>query len=144
MLVTFLITILPKIELMAKNRIQFEYVINCSPKVLYNRLSTASGLTEWFADDVRVRGKKYTFIWDKSEQVAEMTLQKENRLVRFNWLDTEDEEESYFEFRITRDELTGDVSLIIADFVDEGEEDEAKGLWDTQVADLKHILGSIA
>jgi len=111
--------------------------------VLYNRLSTASGLTEWFADDVRVRGKKYTFIWDESEQIAEMTLQKENRLVCFNWLEA-DEDESYFEFRITRDELTGDVSLLITDFVEEGEEDESKGLWDTQISDLKHVLGSIA
>lgn len=128
---------------MAKTKIQFEYVINCSPKVLYNRLSTASGLTEWFADDVRVRGKKYTFIWDGSEQVAEMTLQKENRLVRFNWLE-EDDDESYFEFRITRDELTGDVSLLITDFAEEGEEDESKGLWDSQIADLKHVLGSVA
>jgi len=127
---------------MPKNKIQFEYVINCSPKVLYNRLSTASGLTEWFADDVRVRGKKYTFIWDESEQIAEMTLQKENRLVRFTWLDEDDE--SYFEFRITRDELTGDVSLMISDFVEEGEEDETKVLWDTQISDLKHVLGSVS
>jgi len=127
---------------MTKNKIQFEYVINCSPKVLYNRLSTASGLTEWFADDVRVRGKKYTFIWDESEQVAEMTLQKENRLVRFKWLAEEDE--TYFEFRITRDELTGDVSLLITDFVEAGESDESKGIWNTQIADLKHVLGSIS
>lgn len=109
--------------------------------MLYNRLSTASGLTEWFADDVRVKGKKYTFIWDDLEQTAEMTLHKENRLVRYNWLGDEDEE-TYFEFKITRDELTGDVSLLITDFSEEGEEDEAKGLWDTQVADLKHVLGS--
>ena len=125
---------------MAKIRIQLEYVINCSPKVLYNRLNTASGLTEWFADDVKVRGKKYTFVWEGSEQVAEMVLQKENRLVRFNWLN--EDEETYFEFRITRDELTGDVSLLITDFTDEGEEDETRGLWDTQIADLKHVLGS--
>ena len=125
---------------MAKIRIQLEYVINCSPKVLYNRLNTASGLTEWFADDVKVRGKKYTFVWEGSEQVAEMVLQKENRLVRFNWLN--EDEDTYFEFRITRDELTGDVSLLITDFTDEGEEDETRGLWDTQVADLKHVLGS--
>lgn len=123
-----------------KKKIQLEYIINCSPKVLYNRLSTASGLTEWFADDVRVKGKKYTFIWDRSEQTAEMTLHKENRLVRFNWLDEDDD--CYFEFRITQDELTNDVSLIITDFTDEDEEDETKGLWDTQIADLKHVLGS--
>jgi hypothetical protein len=87
-----------------------------------------------------VKGKKYTFIWEGSEQVAEMTLHKENRLVRYSWLD---EEDTYFEFKITQDELTNDVSLIIIDFIEEGEEDEAKGLWNTQIADLKHILGSL-
>ncbi|WP_321371781.1 START-like domain-containing protein [uncultured Draconibacterium sp.] len=122
-----------------KVKINLEYIINCSPKVLYNRLSTASGLTEWFADDVRVRGKRYTFIWDGSEQTAEMTLHKENRLVRFNWIDDED---TYFEFKITRDELTGDVSLLITDFAEEDEQDETRDLWNTQVSDLKHVLGS--
>ncbi|WP_319229143.1 START-like domain-containing protein [Draconibacterium orientale] len=124
----------------SKVKINLEYIINCSPKVLYNRLSTASGLTEWFADDVRVRGKRYTFIWDGSQQTAEMTLHKENRLVRFSWIDEEDD--SYFEFKITRDELTGDVSLLITDFAEEDEVEETRGLWDSQVDALKHVLGS--
>lgn len=129
-----------KIELMTdKTKIQLEYVLNCSPKVLFNWLSTASGLAEWFADDVKVKGKKFTFIWEGSEQTAEMTLHKENRLVRYNWLGDDD---GYFEFRISQDELTGDVSLIIIDFADENESEEIKGLWDTQISDLKHILGS--
>jgi uncharacterized protein YndB with AHSA1/START domain len=122
-----------------KAKIQLEYVLNCSPKVLFNWLSTASGLAEWFADDVKVKGKKFTFVWEGSEQTAEMTLHKENKLVRYSWLD---EEDSYFEFRITQDELTGDVSLIIIDFAEENEIKETEGLWDTQVADLKHMLGS--
>ena len=125
----------------SKVKINLEYIINCSPKVLYNRLSTASGLTEWFADDVRVRGKRFTFIWDDSEQTAEMTLHKENRLVRFSWIDDE-ADGGYFEFKITRDELTGDVSLLITDFAEEDETDETRGLWDSQVSDLKHVLGS--
>ena len=133
------IIILPKIKPMSdKVKINLEYVINCSPKVLYNRLSTASGLAEWFADDVRVRGKKFTFVWEGSEQRAEMSLHKENRMVRYNWLD----EEGYFEFKITQDELTGDVSLLVVDFAEDGEQEETKGLWDTQISDLKHILGS--
>lgn len=121
-----------------KVKIQIEYVVNCSPKVLYNWLSTASGLTEWFADDVKVRGKKFTFVWEGIEQTAEMTIQKENKLVRYNWLNEDD----YFEFRITQDELTGDVSLIVVDFADENEEESTKELWDSQVMDLKHKLGS--
>ena len=122
-----------------KAKIQLEYVLNCSPKVLFNWLSSASGLNEWFADDVKVKGKKYTFIWEGSERTAEMTLHKENKLVRFSWLD---EEESYFEFRINQDELTGDVSLIIIDFAEDNDYEETKGLWSTQIADLKHMLGS--
>ena len=122
-----------------KEKIQLEYVVNCSPKVLYNRLSTASGLAEWFADDVRVQGKKYTFYWEGAEQTAELTLRKENKLVRFTWVD---EDNTWFEFKITKDELTGDVSLIIVDFAEPGEQEENEDLWNTQIADLKHILGS--
>jgi uncharacterized protein YndB with AHSA1/START domain len=122
-----------------KVKVQLEYVINCSPRVLYNRLSTASGLSEWFADDVRIKGKLFTFIWNDSEQTAEMTLRKENTLVRFNWVD---EEDTYFEFKIARDELTSDVSLLIVDFADEDEVEETEELWNSQVSDLKHVLGS--
>lgn len=120
-----------------KVKIQLEYVMNCSPKVLYNWLSTASGLGEWFADDIRVKGKKFTFVWDKTEQTAEMTIAKENKLVRFNWLN----DDSYFEFRITTDELTSDVSLIVCDFAEEEEQKEAEELWNTQISALKHTLG---
>jgi uncharacterized protein YndB with AHSA1/START domain len=124
-----------------KTKFQLEYLINCSPKVLYDRLSTASGLSEWFADDVNVKGKKFTFIWGDAEQQAEMSLAKDGRMVRFNWLSDEDDD-YYFEFRITQDELTGDVSLIIIDFAEADEIEETKELWNTQVADLKHVLGS--
>jgi len=120
-----------------KVKIQLEYVLNCSPKVLYNWLSTASGLSEWFADDVRIKGNKFTFIWDDSQQIAEVSIQKENKLVRYNWIN----DNTYFEFRITQDELTGDVSLIICDFAEEDEQVEAAELWDTQISALKHTLG---
>lgn len=123
---------------MEKEKLELEYVVNCSPKVLYNRLSTASGLAEWFADDVSVNGKRYTFSWDGTEQVAELTFKKENLIVRFDWV----EDGTYFEFRITRDELTGDVSLLIVDFIDPSEKDESKSLWDSQITELKHVLGS--
>ncbi len=123
-----------------KIKIQLEYPVNCSPKVLFNRLSTASGLAEWFADDVRVLGKNYSFVWEGAEQKSEKTLHKENKLVRFNWLD-EENEGNYFEFRINKDELTGDVSLIVIDFSDEDEQEETANLWESQIANLKHILG---
>jgi hypothetical protein len=123
---------------MDKEKFELEYVVNCSPKVLYNRLSSASGLSEWFADDVSVNGKKYVFIWDGVEHEAELAFKKENLLVRFNWL----ADDTYFEFKITRDELTGDVSLLITDFIESDEMDEIHSLWDSQIALLKHVVGS--
>jgi len=123
---------------MDKEKFELEYVVNCSPKVLFNRLSSASGLSEWFADDVSVNGKKFIFIWDGVGHEAELAFKKENLLVRFNWL----EDETFFEFKITRDELTGDVSLLITDFIEPDEREEIQSLWDSQIALLKHVIGS--
>ena len=121
-------------------KIELEYTINTSPKVLFSRLSSAGGLSEWFAEDVHVNNKVFTFIWEGSEQQAEMLMKKELQFVRFHWLDDEDPK-SYFEFKIRQDDLTGDIALIITDFADEEDIEGAKELWDSQVGSLKHILG---
>ncbi|GET32196.1 hypothetical protein PbJCM13498_10590 [Prolixibacter bellariivorans] len=121
-------------------KLQLEYNFKSSPSVLFSRLSTASGLSEWFADNVTVRGKTYTFVWDSTEQEAEMIGSRQNDMVRFRWTDCG--EDCYFEFKVARDELTGDVSLVITDFVEEDEIDDAKDLWNSQIAELKHALGS--
>ncbi len=126
-----------------KSKLQLEYIINCSPKVFFNRLSTASGLTEWFADDVRVKGNLFTFVWGETDQIAEKKMHKENKMVRYEWLDDDlDKDENYFEFNVTQDELTNDVSLIITDFAEEDEIDETTDLWNTQITKLKQLLGS--
>lgn len=125
-----------------KIKLQLEYIINCSPKVLFNRLSTAAGLTEWFADDVRVKGNLFTFVWGDTNQVAEKKNHKENKSVRYEWTDEDDKDESYFEFVIALDDLTNDVSLMIVDFADEDEVKDTTDLWNTQIAKLKQLLGS--
>jgi uncharacterized protein YndB with AHSA1/START domain len=122
-----------------KNKFELEYSINSSPKILYARLNSPAGLSEWFADDINIQGSIYTFIWDGTEQKAELITQKENQLVRFKW--TENEDDSYFEFKIHKDELTGDVALVITDFAEDDEKEDIIDLWDTQIADLKHTLG---
>jgi uncharacterized protein YndB with AHSA1/START domain len=123
-----------------KKRLVLEYTLNSSPKVLFPRLSTPGGLSEWFADDVNLKGNIYYFIWEGTEQRAELVQKKENRYIRFKWLDEDDD--SYFEFRINVDELTGDVALVIVDVVDEEDEADEVVLWDSQIAELKHVLGS--
>lgn len=123
-----------------KQKIVLEYPINSSPKVLYTRLSTPGGLSEWFADDVNLKGSTFSFIWEGAEQKAEVLQKKENKYIRFSWLE-EEEEDTYFEFRINIDELTKDVALVITDFVDEDEVEDTTELWNTQVAELKHTIG---
>jgi len=125
---------------MSKEKIEIEYIINISPSILFNRLSSPSGLSEWFADDVNLNGKVFTFIWNGVEQEAEQVLRKDNKMVRYHWLD--DDPETYFEFRINVDELTGDTALLIIDFTEPDEKEDTIELWNQQVDALKHLLGA--
>jgi len=122
-------------------KIEIEYILNSSPRVLYNRLSTPSGLSEWFADDVTVKDNIYTFIWEGIEEKAELLAKKDLAFVKFKWLDSEFEE-AYFEFKLYTHEITNQIALIITDFVLEDEREETIELWETQVNKLKYILGA--
>ena len=118
-----------------------EFPIRSSIKVLYKRLSTPSGLSEWFANDVNNKNGVYTFYWDGSEQSAKLVTKKENKFVKYKWIDS-DEADDYFEFKIVVDDMTSDVSLLITDFADDEEDfEEAKLLWETQVNNLRGALG---
>lgn len=118
-----------------------EFVVKSSPKMLYKFLSTPSGLSEWFADNVNSRGKVFTFIWDDSEEVANLINKKADKHIRFKW-EVDEDPKSFFEFRIESDELTNDVSLIITDFAEEDEIEESQMLWESQVNTLLHVMGS--
>ena len=118
-----------------------EFPIKSSIKVLYKRLSTPSGLSEWFANDVNIKNGIYTFYWDGSEQSAKLVTKKENKFVKYKWVDS-DEADDYFEFKIVVDDMTSDVSLLVTDFADDEEDfEEAKLLWETQVDNLRGALG---
>ena len=119
-----------------------EIPINSSVNVLYKRLSTPSGLAEWFADNVNLKNNVFTFFWDDSDQSAKILKKKSNNFVQFKWLDDE-EKESFFEFKIQVDEMTSDVSLIITDFAeDEEDQEEQTMLWEQQIQNLKMAIGS--
>lgn len=126
-----------------KQGFSIEYDFHASPQLLFQYLSTPSGLSEWFADNVNSRGERFTFIWDDSEETALLLQKKNNDKVKFQWQNGEDDEEDcYFEFKIQVDEITKDVSLIITDFAEEDELEESKMLWDNLVSDLKQVLGA--
>lgn len=124
-----------------KKKIELEYIFSSSVKVLYSRLSTPAGLAEWFADDVRQKGDQFIFVWHGTEQTATLVDAKPNSSVRFVWNEAEDEDE-YFGFDIHVEPLTGEVALIITDFVDEDDVADSVDLWDKQIESLHRNLGA--
>tara|TARA_R110000868_G_scaffold67368_1_gene200070 strand:- start:13023 stop:13415 length:393 start_codon:yes stop_codon:yes gene_type:complete len=126
-----------------KIKFEIEFPIHASPQLLYQYISTPSGLSEWFSDNVNSRGELFTFIWDDSEEQAKLLSKKSGERIKFRWLnDEEDELTTYFEIRIQVDEITKDVSLIVVDFANDDEVEEAKMLWENQISSLKQVLGS--
>ena len=123
-----------------KIKYELEFPIQASPNMLYQYISSASNLSEWFADNVNSRGKIFSFFWDGVEEKAELISFKNNKYVRFKWLDNDDD--SFFEINIVVDELTKDVSLVVFDFAEEDEVEEGKMLWESQISDLKQVIGS--
>lgn len=127
-----------------KVRYELEFPLNSSPQLLYQYISTPSGLSEWFADNVNSRGEYFTFIWNDTEERARLSSKKTGEKVKFRWVDENNQDSDfYFELRILEDEITKDVSLLVVDYADEDEMEEAKQLWENQVADLKHVIGSV-
>ena len=129
------------LSMASKNIFQIEFPIRSSLRILFNQISTPSGLSEWFADNVNLNGKNYKFFWDGDEQEAELLSKKNNLLIKFRW--TDEPKDTFFELKIVIDDITQDISLIITDFAeDEEDEEEAKLLWNKQIEKLRQSIGS--
>ncbi len=130
---------LPKKE--PKGKFTLEYLVTTSVGILYEFITSPSGLMEWFADDVSIHDGIFTFVWDGSEQKARLLGFAENEYIKLQWLDKP--EGTYFEFRIKNNPGTIDISLLITDFSDEASDLEtSKRLWDSQIERLLHVIGS--
>ena len=117
-----------------------EYPVRCSPGILYEFLSTPSGLQEWFADKVDERDGIFTFGWNGTEDKAELLDKEETKYIRFHWTHTTKEE--YFEFAIEKYEVTNQKILIVKDFAEKKDIKDQSQLWEYQVKDLFHRIGN--
>lgn len=128
---------------MSKEKFELEFLVNASAKIIYQCLSTPSGLSEWFADDVNIRDDIFTFIWEGTEESAKILTRKKDEFVRYQWMENfEAGEKTFFEIRIHIDALTKELALIVTDFAEPDEVEDAKLLWQSQIDSLRHILGS--
>ncbi|EON77943.1 hypothetical protein ADIS_1482 [Lunatimonas lonarensis] len=132
---------------MAKNKFVSDYQINTSKKVIYPYLSTASGLSQWFADDVIINeDKAYNFIYDGEDHFARPTIMRINHHVKFEFFDPSDEEggdddPSYIEFRLDENELTQTFYLRVIDYGDTYDQQEQQDIWEGLISSLKEIIG---
>ncbi len=123
-----------------KIRYTLEYPVRCSPGILYEFLSTSTGLQEWFADRVEDQDGVFSFAWNGSAEEAEVLESEENKSIRFHWVGSPKDE--YFEFSIEKSEVTNLTILIINDFAEKKEIKDQSQLWETQVKELFHRLGN--
>lgn len=117
-----------------------EYPIRCSPSILFEFLSTPVGLQEWFADKVDQRDNTFYFSWNGAPDEAELVESVENEYVVYRWDYYSDDE--FFEFRIEQSPITNETILKITDFADKADLKDQERLWNSQIADLKHRIGS--
>lgn len=112
--------------------------------MLYQYIATPTGLSEWFAENVTLKGEIFNFSWDVEEQNAKLISKKTNERIKFRWLDDNLKDTEYhFEIKIMVDELTKDVSLYVSDYVFKDELADAPMLWTNQINELKQIIGAV-
>jgi uncharacterized protein YndB with AHSA1/START domain len=123
-----------------KQLFTLEYPVRCSPSILFEFLSTPAGLQEWFAEKVDERDSVFSFSWDGSIDKAEVLESVDDKSIRFHWLHAPKEE--FFEFSIEKSEVTNQTILLVKDFAEKKEIKDQSQLWDSQLKDLFHRIGS--
>lgn len=120
-------------------QVTIDYIFSTSASILFKRLSTPSGLSEWFADDVNVKNDIYNFRWNKTEQPAKLKIDRKDLCVKINWLE---DDKDFLKFNIEKSSMSKDITLYITDFVEDNEDlAEAFELWDSTITRLKRKLG---
>lgn len=126
-----------------KEKYKLEFLLKTSPRVLEKLITTPDGLSDWFADDVKVNDDVYTFEWDGNEEQARLVLYKMNSKIRFQWLEDEEEGlDTYFELSYVVDPMTNSVILHITDFASPSDKEGNLALWNQAINDLKRIIGA--
>ena len=129
---------------MEKYKYVAEYEIKAAVKMLYPYVATASGLQEWFADEVNITSdKKLNFIWDGEQHNAKVVSKSTNLSINYQFIDEEDEgDPSFLVFKIDFNEMTQTSFLRVTDYSMMDDLEELKELWEQLITDLKEILGS--
>ena len=131
---------------MPKQKFVGEYQIKASRKMLFPYLSTATGLCQWFADDVNINNidKTLIFLLDGEERIATIDSIKNNRYVKFRFVneDEKPKDNDTLEFRLEINELTQSVFVRVEEYTETDDLEESYQIWYNLLAQLKEIIGA--
>lgn len=120
-----------------------EFYLNATPASLFDLISSPSGFSEWFCDDVNVVEGKYIFKWGDETEMAECLVQRPGESIRFRWEeDAQEDPGAYFEFFIRVDSMTNEICLVVTDHAWPRDLVEEKALWTAQIQKLTRVLGA--
>jgi len=125
--------------MMKRVSFESEFIFRASPTILYKFITTPSCLIRWFCDEVDIQDDVFTFVWDGNPESAELIDDIEDERIRFRWEDADEDE--YLEFRFRVSPVTNETILEITDYCDEGEENEQRDLWASQIKTLRQETG---
>ncbi|BAO66348.1 START-like domain-containing protein [Candidatus Karelsulcia muelleri] len=122
-----------------REKINFEFRMNSSIKILYNYISAPSNMTEWFADNVIYLSNRYIFTWNGYEETCFLIKKIPYKSVRYRW-EQDLDKIYYFEFFLEKEKLTKNIYLIITDFAKKNEIEESKMWWKNKIQILSKLL----
>lgn len=132
-------------DIQTKTRFEVEFPINASPKILFPYLATASGLTQWFCDDVRyLDGQYLNFIWDRENHYAEVASQRLNKAVKFVFLDDHRKpltDANFLEFNLGLSQITDEVYVRVTDYSEGDDVEEKREMWEGLLDKLREQVG---
>lgn len=122
-----------------------DFEVHASVKMLYPYIQTAGGLSEWFADNVKISPEKvFTFVWDHETRQAKMVSSRNNYSCKFEFLPESDQDissPSWFELRIEMNELTQTTFIKVLDYSDFEDMSELQDLWEGMIENLRKVVG---
>lgn len=132
---------------MKKERLNLEYPLTAkSQNLVWEQIGTIHGLERWLADRIEeedddVIALTWGEIWaDHHTLKARITENEKPSHIRLRWVDEEDPE-AFWEIRIGRSELTGDLCLYVTDYALADDIDDLHDLWDGNMERLHQVSG---
>lgn len=122
---------------------QQEFLLDgASAQSIWNQISTARGLSEWFAPRVEMQGLTLHIFWDEKGDNREANIIEieDKCYILWRW---NDDPESYLRMEIVVTELSQTISLLVDDHDLSLDQETLAHLWDNHLHHLKTSLGII-